>query len=280
MKKIFYLLMLFVPVIVFSQTDTATSQPWKHNLVAGLNLTQVSLTDWAQGGENALAWTFSLNGQSTKQWDSLSWTNTYIFAFGQTRLGNQGLRKTEDKIDFTSILTDKVGSIINPYAAVTFNSQFAPGYTYDNAGIRTEVSNFFDPGYLTQSLGAGYQPVKEVSTRLGAAVREIFTTDFPQYADDPTTKEIENRRVEGGIEWVTDVAWEIQSNLFFTSKIEVFSPVKTFNQTVLRSDNTLTAKFSKYLSTSVNLQIINDKKVSPYTQLKETIAFGLNYSIF
>jgi len=281
MNKFLYLLILLLPLMASAQTDSVSTHPWKHNLVAGLNLTQVSFTNWAQGGDNALAWTLNLHGESSKQWDSITWTNTYIFAFGQTRLGNQGLRKTDDKIDITSLLTDKIGSFINPYAALTFNSQFARGYTYDNAGVRTEVSNFFDPGYLTQSLGAGYQPIPEIKTRIGAAVREIFTTNHTQYADDPATKDvIEQRRVEGGIEWVTDIAWQLQENLLFTSKIEVFSPVKAFDQTVLRNDNLLTAKISKYLSTSLDVQVINDKKVSPYTQVKETIAFGLSYTIF
>ncbi len=281
MKTILLSMVMLFTSILYAQTDTTSSlQPWNHSVVAGLNLTQVAFTDWAQGGENALAWTILLDGKSNKQFDSLLWSNTYKMAFGQTRLGSQGLRKTNDNIDFESILTYKLGTIINPYFAVTMKSQFAPGFIYDNIGTETQVSAFFDPGYLTQSLGAGYQPMNEVKTRFGVGLREIITSTYNQYADDPTTTELEKTRLEGGLEWVTDVSWQLEDNLLFTSKIELFSPLKNFEETVFRSDNTLTAKISKYITTTVNLQLLNDKKVNPYTQIKETIAIGLSYTIF
>lgn len=278
-RSLFVLTLLSLSMLS-AQPDSVMPQDWKHSLVAGLNLTQVAFTDWAQGGENALAWTFLLDGKSSKDWDSINWLNSYKFAFGQTRLGSQGLRKTDDKIDFESILMYRLGTLVNPYAAATVKSQFAPGYVYDNAGVETQVSNFFDPGYLTQSVGAGYEPMKEIKTRVGVALREIITSDYNQYADDPTTTELEKTRVEGGLEWVTDIAWQLDDNILFSSKIEVFSPLSHFDETVLRSDNTITAKVSEYITTTVNLQLINDKKVSPYTQLKETIAIGLSYTLF
>ena len=49
---------------------TAEAQPladtsnWKHTVTTGITATQVSYTDWAQGGENALAWTATLDGKS------------------------------------------------------------------------------------------------------------------------------------------------------------------------------------------------------------------------
>ncbi len=281
MKHISIFLLLFLTSITLAQTDSVEASVWKHSLVSGLNLTQVAFTDWAQGGENALAWTLLLDGKSTREGETVIWSNTYKFAFGQTRLGSQGLRKTEDKIDFESILTYKVGTLINPYAAATVKSQFAPGYMYDNAGNETQVSQFFDPGYLTQSFGAGYQPINEIKTRFGVALREIITSDFIQYSDDPTTTDdIEKIRVEGGLEFVTDISWQLEENLLFTSKIEFFSPLKSFDETVLRSDNSITAKVSKYITANLNLQLLNDKKVSPRTQFKETIALGLSYTIF
>ncbi len=281
MKSLLLSLVIVFTSAIYAQTDSTVLHPWKHSVVAGLNLTQVAFTDWAQGGENALAWTILLDGNSTKQFDSLLWSNTYKFAFGQTRLGSQGLRKTNDNIDFESILTYKLGTFINPYFAVTVKSQFARGYNYDNPLVDSAVSAFFDPGYLTQSIGAGYQPMQEIKTRFGLALREIITSKYNQYSDDPaTTNEIEKARLEGGLELVTDVSWQLQDNLLFTSKIELFSPLSKFDETVFRSDNTFTAKISKYITTTLNVQLLNDKKVNPYTQVKETIAIGLSYAIF
>ncbi|MBI3195071.1 MAG: DUF3078 domain-containing protein [Ignavibacteriae bacterium] len=280
MKLHSIILLLLFTTFGRAQTDSSQTPVWKHSLVSGLNLTQVAFTDWAQGGENALAWTLLLDGKSSRESESVIWSNTYKFAFGQTRLGSQGLRKTEDKIDFESILTYKLGTMMNPYAAATVKSQFAPGYIYDNTGNDSLVSAFFDPGYLTQSFGVGYQPIAEIKTRIGAALREIITSNYTQYSDDPATSEIEKTRVEGGVEFVTDISWQMEENILFTSKIEFFSPLKSFDETVLRADNSITAMVSKYLTTNLNLQLLNDKKVTSRTQFKETIALGLRYTIF
>lgn len=214
---------------------------WHHNVVSGLNLTQVSFKDWAQGGENALSYSLWIKGASINDEETINWSNAYKFAFGQTRLGNQGLRKTDDEIYFESILVYKVGVHINPYASLTARTQFAPGFNYQDDGTRTQVSKFFDPGYLTQSVGVSYKPVEEVTTRLGAALREIFTSDYTGYADDPETPEIEKTRVLGGLESVTEVAWAFAENMKFTSRLEMFAPFKTLDKIIVRSDNAITA---------------------------------------
>ena len=130
-----------------------------------------------------------------------------------------------------------------------------------------------------QSVGAGYQPITEVKTRLGLAVREVITSAFPVYADDPSTPEIEKTRVEGGAEAAVNVEWKVMENVLFTSKVELFSAFKTFDQVVVRSDNTLAAQVNKYITANFNVQLINEKPVTPRTQVKQTIALGLRYAL-
>lgn len=279
MKKV---LLLFFGITFSVYAQDSTKVPdwgWKHSLVSGLNLTQVAFADWAQGGENALAWALSLEGKSVNDQEKNNWSNSYKLAFGQARLGGLGLRKTDDKIDLETILTYKLGTYVNPYAAATLKSQFAQGYKYDAAGNKIPVSKLFDPGYLTQSVGAGYQPMPEIKTRLGAALREIFTSEFTGYADDPTTTTIENTRVDGGLESVTDVEWKMDDNILFTSKLELFAPFKNIDEIVIRNDNTIAAAVSKYIAVNLNLQLINEKQISPRTQIKQTLAIGLRYRL-
>ena len=280
MKRVLLILLLATPFIAHSQDSTkAPEWGWKHSLVSSLNLTQVAFTDWAQGGENALAWALSLEGKSVNDQEKSNWSNSYKFAFGQARLGNLGLRKTDDKIDLETIYTFKLGEYINPYAAATMKSQFAQGYKYDDEGNKTPVSKFFDPGYLTQSVGAEYQPIPEFKTRLGVALREIFTSEFTGYADDPATTEIEKSRVEGGLESVSEVAWKLDDNILFTSKLELFAPFETLDEIVVRNDNTIAASVSKYITVNLNVQLINEKQISPRTQIKETLAIGITYKL-
>jgi len=253
---------------------------WKHGLVAGLTLTQVSYTDWAQGGENSLSYAATADGKSVNDQPSTSWTNEYKFAFGQSRLGQQGLRKTDDKIDLSTVFTYKLGGYIYPYVAATLKTQFAKGFTYDAGGNATEISAFFDPAFLTQSVGAGYQASKEVKTRLGLALREIITKTFNQYTDDPSTATVEKTKVDGGLESVTNLDWQIEENIQLSSQLELFTAFRKIGEVVVRNNNTLTAKISKYLTTILNVQLINEKQITPRTQIKESLTLGLRYTLF
>jgi len=265
--------------LAFPQADPDSLNPWKHSVVGAWTFTQVSYSDWVQGGQNALAYTVTLDGKSDFDAEVTNWSNSYKFAFGQTRLGDQGLRKTDDKIDLQTVFTYKLGTHVNPYVSGTLKTQFAEGLKYDKEGRGTAVSKFFDPAYLTQAAGFGYQPLPELKTRLGAAIREIVTSTYSLYTDDPATTKIETVKIDVGFELVAELAWKLEENILFTSKLELFSPVKDVKDVVLRGDNTLAVKVGKYIVINVNLQFINEKQVTPRTQVKETLAFGLSYSL-
>jgi hypothetical protein len=261
-----------------AQQDTGIVYGWTHSVVTGLNLTQISFKDWVQGGENALSYTLWLAGGSVQKMEITEWNNAYKLAFGQTRLGSQGLRKTDDEIFFESLLIYRMGLHINPYVSATLRTQFAKGYAYPN-NVETPVSKFFDPAYLRQSIGVAYKPIPEVTTRLGVALREVIASEFTGYTDDPATTEIEKTKINGGMESVTDVHWNFAENMLLTSKLELFTPFTDPEKVILRSDNTISAKVNKYVTTSLNVTLINDVNVSPYTQIKQVLAIGLSYTL-
>ena len=258
--------------------DTTKPFGWTHQVVTGLNLTQVSFKDWAQGGQNALAYTLWLNGNSTQDMEKTNWSTSYRFAFGQTRLSDQGLKKTDDEIFLESLLIYKLWTYVNPYASVTLRTQFAKGFEYPQ-GTEVAVSRFFDPAYLTQSIGAAYKPIPEVVTRLGVGVREVLTSQFRQYADDPATPDTEKVKVSGGIESVTNVEWNFAENMQLKSDLALFAPLKTMDEIIVRSDNSISAKVNKYVTVSFNVQLINDVTTTRRTQIKQVLALGLSYTL-
>ncbi|MBP8976472.1 MAG: DUF3078 domain-containing protein [Bacteroidetes bacterium] len=267
-----------VPSTVVQQTQPQPKH-WQHSMHVNANLTQVSFTDWAQGGENSLAYALFLEGKSEFAHDSINWTNSYKFGYGQARLSTLGLRKTDDIINFESVFIYKLGAYINPYASVSLRTQFTEGVVYESDGRTVPVSNFFDPGYLVQAIGVGYQPISEIKTRLGMAMREIVTKNYVSYSDDPSTSKVEKVRVDGGVESVTDVNWKVMENIIFTSKLEIFAPIKHLKQATLRSDNTLSAKANKYVSINLNVLLLNDPQIQARTQIKETLALGISFTL-
>ncbi|MFH1567745.1 MAG: DUF3078 domain-containing protein [Gemmatimonadota bacterium] len=255
---------------------TAPPAPWRHRLVGGLTATQVQLKDWSQGGEDALAWGLTVDGESTYEGGKHRIANAYKLAFGQTKLGSGGIRKTDDRIDLQSTYTYKVGLPVNPYVAASLKTQFARGYVYEP--VRVPISGFFDPGYLTQSAGVGYEPRTDVRTRLGLGLREVFTRDYPRYADDPETATIEKTSVDGGLESVTSGEWQLRDNLRLTSKLEIFAPFTDLGGTVLHNDNRLSVKVSEYVNVNLNLEVVQDDKASKNVQVKQVLALGLTYN--
>jgi len=273
---------LLFPLALVAQQDTAKAPVlgWKHKLVAGVNLTQAAFNNWAQGGENAFAWTASIDGKHQQLQEKTDWTTTYRFAFGQAKLQSSGLRKTDDVIDLATTLTYLFGTSVNPYASATLKSQFAKGFDYGAPGTPA-VSKFFDPAYLTQSVGLGYQPVPEIKTRLGAALRETITSEFRNYANDPDVapRDWVSTRVEGGAESITEVEWKFATNMAFTMKLELFAPFKTMDKIIVRDDMGILAKVNELITAGINLQLINDWRVTPRTQTKQTLTFGLSYAL-
>ncbi len=260
--------------------DSAKSPPppWKHSLVGVATITQVSFKDWAQAGENALSWTLSTDGKTVRTGSLSRWTTSYKLAFGQTRLGTQGLRKTDDRIDIESILNINPQGFVKPYVALTLKSQFALGFRYGKDGSRTAVSKFFDPAYLTQSAGVSVEPIPEVKLRAGTGLRETVTSQFNQYSDNPSTPEVERVRIEGGVEAVSDIRWPFMENMLFSLKLELFSPFREMSKVVVRNDNAVTAKVNKYITVNVSLQLVHEPNVSVLIQMKQTIAIGVSYT--
>jgi len=259
--------------------DTTLKPGWNLASVAGLNLTQASYTRWAPGGENSLAFTAALTGGATRVAETIRWANYLNLRFGQSRLGDQGLRKTDDEIYLESLLLFIVWEKVYPYVSATLRTQFAPGYTYPEGAPKQEISRFFDPAYLTQSVGLAWEPTPIFTTRLGVGAREVITSQFPSYADDPETADLEKVRVWGGLENISMLTWQFAENMAFVSRLELFAPFNALDRVVLRNDNLLTAKVNEYVNVGINAQFVNDVNISPYTQVKQTLSIGVTYTL-
>lgn len=260
--------------------DTTKPAGWHLASIAGLNLSQVAFKDWAQGGENTLAYALWGTAGAVRYGESTRWSNTLKLNFGQARVGSEELKKTDDELYFESLLIYMLGTTINPYGSFTLRTQLAPGYAYyDTAPTKVQISRFLDPAYLTQSAGVAYTPFANLTTRFGVGIREVLTSTYTQYADDPETVEIEKTRVQGGLESVTDFKWPFAENMVFISRLEMFAPFTQLDRVIVRSDNTVAMKVNQYVTVNFNVQLINDANVSPRTQYKEALAVGLSYTI-
>jgi hypothetical protein len=276
-----FIFSMLLASFVFGQ-DKPAGEPkygWQKEMVGGLNLTQTSFDNWKQGGENSYAWQVNLNLKFINDQEKTNWSNTGKFTYGSTKTGDQEMRKSIDEIKLESVFTYKLGVLINPYVAVTGETQFAPGYNY-GTDPKSQISAFMDPGYLRESAGLGIKPSEIVKTRLGVSFKQTVTNDYyALYAvDDLSTTEIEKIKNEIGAESVTDVSWKVSDNSLFTSKLELFSAFTTFQEIDVNWDNILTTKISKYFNVNFNFKLFYDRDISKMRQIKQAIALGVSYS--
>ncbi|MCB0281919.1 MAG: DUF3078 domain-containing protein [Calditrichae bacterium] len=273
-----FILLLILSVSLYAQDEKKEPEyGWKKQVVGDLNFTQNAFTDWQQGGEDSWSWALNLNAKFENDQPDYNWANSGKFAYGESKVGDQGSRKAADEIKLESVYTMKFGPTINPYAAAGFMTQFSKGYKYTDAG-KVAVSNLLDPGYITESIGAEYKPNETIKTRAGLAAKQTITSDFPGYADDPETAKVEDFKNEIGAESVTDLNLKVSERILYESKLEIFSNLKATDEIDVNWDNTFSAKVSELIKVSFNFRVLYDKDIFYKRQLKQTLAVGLSYS--
>lgn len=277
MNKIILFLLTFA---IISAQDDKIPDGWTASGVAGLNLSQIALSNWSQGGDNSLA--FNLTGNFKFVYVSNPWKldNNLKLSFGKTKLGKEEFKTTDNEIYLENILSRDFGWAVSPFFSNTVRTVLTNGYQYDE-NQSTQISAFFDPGYVTQSLGFTYDKLKGFKTRLGIALQETFTNKFRYYSDDPDTEpEIEDFKLETGMESVTEGEFTLDDNLLMNSKLRLFTRFDALDVWDVRWDNTITAKINDYLNCNLNVLVIYEKSQSPKTQVKEALQLGITYTLF
>jgi hypothetical protein len=293
----FVLTMLCVGLIstaaVYGQVD---STGWLKTFDLNFNLTQNTYSDNWDGGEvGNVTWVSTANGSFERQFTPKFNSKTTVkLAFGQTHTQDEETKKwaapvkSTDKIDIESVQRFTLGSIVDPYGAFRFESQFVDA-------SEPTFKRYFNPMLLTFSTGVArkiwHRPEKdELISRFGFALRELISRDIDSLELRTTTT---NSQTEGGIESVTDFNIVLGENLGFTSKMTLFKALFNSKKDDLKGlpqedywkavdvnfENTLTASVSKYVQVQLYAQLLYDKEIALGGRFKETLSLGLTYKL-
>lgn len=306
MKKIFITtiiasLMLAGSLLAGEQPEAG---PWKVEFSTGLGMTQASYSDnWTGGEAGSISWVAFFNGMAKRQLSiNWHWQNDLKLSFGQThsqaKVINESTgaqerewrkpEKSEDKVRYDGILKLTKGWFVDPYAALTAESQF-----FDGTG---QKDRYLNPLELTESAGIArklidVENVRVVTTRLGAGFRQRFTTyDAATLAPDSSTSFVEETETvaDGGLEWVTDVLLgSAESKYSFNSKLTLFQALMNSKSDELNDDwkkldmnwdNIFRVRVSSLINVGLTWQLLYDKEVDDGGRLKQTLSLGLAYS--
>ena len=115
MKKLALItLAILINIIAFAQTDS--TKKWTLNGDVGLNTSQVSFANWAQGGENSVAGMGFLHLNGNYKHSIWYWENYFGSEFGLMQQGTDGTKKSNDLVEYKT----KVGRALSEKMFLTF----------------------------------------------------------------------------------------------------------------------------------------------------------------
>ncbi len=245
-----------------------------------LNISQLAYSDWAKGGENSLTYSVGLDGKLEKEYPKFTWMLTHKLVFGQTKIVNRSIRNAIDKIDVYGNIALKKKKFLDPYFSVSLITQFARGYNYKKDPPQLK-SDFWDPAYLTESIGVGYAVNPNFKNKLGYGVKHTFTRQFHNYSDDPETKDVvEKNKIEHGLNFRSDLSAKPKENIKIETTMELFSNFGTFEEIDVRWDSKFTLRLAKCIVTELSIYLLYDRDMFTKLQLKEFLSIGIVYEFF
>ena len=271
----------------------AIPKTWKLGGLFNLNINEGSLSNWSAGGDK---FSFSLNAYlnvfAFYKKNKHSWDNSLDLAYGIVNTTSLGSRKASDRIDLLSNYGYAIAHKCNVATLLNVRTQFTNGYAYSKttAGADTAniISKTFAPAYVLLSLGLDYKPKDNFSLFISPLTeRWVIVADTmlaPKYGVLPTKKS----RNELGAFVSANYTAKLGTNFVYKSKLDLFSNYKQKPQNIdIYWTNALTAKLTRYINFSFNLDMIYDDDVelfgplgtSPALQVKSVFGIGLQVKI-
>jgi len=275
--------------ILLAQETPDSLKAWKFNGVTSINFSQVSLTNWAAGGENSYAFNGLLNLSANYSKDKNDWANTLEIGYGVQKQGEQEIRKTDDHIDFLSKYGRKVSKSFFISAMLNFKTQMTEGKKYE-ADTSYVISKFMAPAYLQLALGMEYKPseaffavLSPVAGKLTMVLDDTLSAKG-SFGVDAGSK----TRLELGGSATIGVKKEVLKNVTFTSTLGLFSNYLENAQNIdVDWKVMINMKINDYLSANLNTHLIYDDDIAyindlgeqrgARVQFKEVFGVGLTY---
>ncbi len=278
-------LLLAAGPVFCADAPADTAGGWSKSLDLGLVFNQSGYSDsWAGDELGQAVWTATVNMLFARNISAETrWRNTIKLLYGQTHQQKRDAagskywaapEKSTDRIFVESLLRFSENNWLNPYAAVTLESQF-----------QDERNTFLSPALITESAGVGRQFLNsddtKLFTRIGAAFRQRTARGMDTVTD-------------GGIESVTDLTHKLSENLQVVSKLRLFKALDSSIDQDLAGptrrddwkavdvawETTVSAQVSKVIQTSLFVEWLYDKEISRKGRYRELYGFGITYKLF
>ncbi len=251
----------------------------------GINLSQISLSNWAAGGDNAVGFNLNFNYKLDFKRNRHLWQNRLEMAYGLNKTKSEGTKKTNDNLYLSSIYGYQLKKSLYLSGLMTFQTQFAKGYDY-NVDPDVFISRFMAPGYLMVGAGLTWKPKQWFTATLspatwrGTFVSSKILSDQGDFGVTPGDRLFS----EFGANLRMEATYEFLKNMTVYSRLDLYSNYLEDPQNVdVNWIVQLNMKINQWFSANISTNMIYDDNIKiaqkdgtkgPRLQFKEALNIG------
>jgi hypothetical protein len=305
----FFLLSLLL--INFNFTTVLAQQPdtaniWDFGGTGTVNFSQVSLSNWAAGGQNSLSVLGIANVFANYKKGKSSWNNSFDLTYGLVKVEGRRMQKSDDRIELNLKYGHRASRRWHYTGQLNLKTQLTPTYTISRDSV---MSSFFSPAYALTSVGMDYKPSDKLSVFLSpftgkfTIVQNQRLADYGAFGVERAKRDVEGKPIPGTGQnfrkefgGYVNVRYreQILENVTLQSKLDLFSNYLYNPQKVdMAWENLLNLKVNKFISASLFVHMIYDDDIKvdvdrnddgstdgrgPRLQLKQTLGIGFSYN--
>lgn len=270
---------------------------WKKSGIININMTQVSLTNWAAGGFNSVSGIAMFNGTANWKKGRKAWDNSLVLAFGGQQIADGDPQKTDDRIELNSKYGYELKKSLYLAGVFQFRTQFTEGFNAD--GLR--ISNFMAPAYTLLGVGLDYRPNDNFTVFFSPLTARLIVVNDDLLFGGSTDPELRVYGVKNGSTTEMELGGylrfqykrELAKNITFLTRGDLFSNYLRNPQNIDVTWETLwTFKVNEWFAATLNTMLIYDHDTKlpqidaegipyagPATQFKQTLGIGLSFKL-
>ncbi|TGE11796.1 DUF3078 domain-containing protein [Hymenobacter elongatus] len=303
---------LALPGVALAQTSESsaaapdTVQGWRRGGVGTLNFSQVSLSNWAPGGQSSLSllaignvFLHNRRGQNT-------FDTSLDVVYGSLKAGKAKIRKSDDRLEFNAKYGRQFTKVLYYAFQVNLKTQLTP--TRDIERPDSLLSRFFAPAFILASVGIDYKPNDQLSVFVSpltgkfTVVADQTLADAGAFGVEAARRDAAGQLVRGsGQQFRQELGaymnvkyrrpvWE---NITFQSKLDLFSNyLHSPGNVDVNWETLISFKVNKFISSSLATTLVYDDDVlvpidrnddgvpdsrGRRIQFKEILGIGLTY---
>ncbi len=274
---------------------------WNTSGKITLLINQSAFLNWQPGGDDAFAGNLDVNYDFNYKKGDWTLDNKLLASYGLTRTDDDGIRKSNDRIELNSILGKKWKKNWNYSFFMNFKTQFTDGYDYNDDFVGDNenfpIAGLFKPAYWSFGPGLYWKKsnnfnvnISPLTAKFTFIVGEIFTINdddennvFYESSNDIETFGVdpgESVLFELGLNVRTYYKFDLMKNISIENIFSIYSNYLDKPQNIdIDYTMNLVLKINDVFSTNLTVQTIYDDNAYNGFQVREVFGLGLNLNL-